>query len=113
MPASVSQKITNSTTSYTFSTTKPSVTSTNGYTLIGWSLTSGGKNVDVALDGEITLSNSATLYAVWKKTLTLKYAKNGRGVMPDAQSCDIFNNETTAIFDVSNLSTTEIDGYTF
>jgi uncharacterized repeat protein (TIGR02543 family) len=64
-PSAQEQTIYNATTSYKFtiSSTKPTRT---GYTFLGWSTSSTATSSSYAAGGSITLSDSDTLYAVWK-----------------------------------------------
>lgn len=84
----------------------------SGYTFVGWG--SSGFSTTVSYDSGSSYDKDAniTLYAIWRKGITLTYDANGGSGEPGSQSADIFNNETSYTFTLSNLPP-ERTGYTF
>lgn len=110
-PSSQSATVYNSTTSKTFtiSSTKPT---RSGYTFVGWSKSSTATSSSYSPSDSITLSSSDTLYAIWKKTITLSYNANGGTGVPSSQSATIYNATTSYKFTLSSTKPTRT-GYTF
>lgn len=82
-------------TNITLSSTVPTK---NGYTFLGWSTSSTATSATYSAGGTYSTNASATLYAIWKKTLTITYDTNtGSGTFP-SQSTDIYNSTASATF---------------
>lgn len=96
-------------TTLKLSSTKPTRT---GYTFVGWGTSSTDTTADYSAGGNYTANASDTLYAIWKKTITLSYnANNGSGA-PSSQSQTIYNATTSYKFTISSTKPTRT-GYTF
>jgi uncharacterized repeat protein (TIGR02543 family) len=112
VPSSQSASVYNANTSYTFtlSNTKPT---RSGYTFVGWSKYNTTETADTYQPGgTITLSDSDTLYAIWKKTITLTHNANGGSNAPSSQSKTVYNATTSHTFTISTTKPTR-SGYTF
>lgn len=100
-------------TNITITGTRPTK---NGYTFLGWSTspsaTPSATNSFYNSSTPYTFSANTTLYAIWKKTITITYDSNGGIDTPTATSVDIYNNSTSADITLSSLTPTRID-YTF
>lgn len=96
-------------TNITITGTKPTK---NGYTFLGWSTSSSATNSSYNSSTAYTFSANTTLYAIWKKTITITYDSNGGIDTPTATSVDIYNSSTSADITLSSLVPTRID-YTF
>ena len=93
----------------TLSSTKPTK---SGYTFMGWGTSSATTSVSYAAGGSYTANASTTLYAIWRKTITLSYdANNGTGA-PSAQSATVYNSTTSYTFTIPS-TTPNRDGYNF
>ena len=69
---------------FTISGTKPTRA---GHTFLGWSLSSTATSASYQPGGSITLTASATLYAVWRiNTYTVSYNANGGSGAPASQT---------------------------
>ena len=93
----------------TLSSTKPT---RSGYTFVGWGLSASDTSVDYNAGGSYTTNASDTLYAIWKKTITLSYNANGGSNAPSSQSATVYNATTSKTFTVSSTQPTRT-GYTF
>lgn len=93
----------------TLSSTKPT---RSGYTFVGWgtSTTDTAKNYDPG--DSYTTNASDTLYAIWKKTITLSYSANNGSGAPSSQSATVYNATTSKTFTISSTKPTRT-GYTF
>ena len=79
----------------------------DGYTFMGWGTTRYAKTVKYG-PGEIYISDSSiTLYAIWKKTVTLSYNANGGNEAPSSQTGDMYNGETSTILTISSTKPTK------
>lgn len=79
-PSSQSATIYNATTSnkFTLSSTKPTLT---GHTFLGWSKSNTATSSSYDAGGSITLSDSDTLYAVWRDNkLNIRFHANGGSI---------------------------------
>lgn len=110
-PSSQSVTIYNATTSNTF-TLSTTVPTKSGYTFVGWNTSSTATTSLYSAGGSITVSENTTLYAIWKKTLTLSYNANGGSGAPAAQSATIYNSTTSNTFILSSTVPTRT-GYAF
>lgn len=107
-PSAQSATVYNATTSYKFTipATKPTK---SGYVFVGWSTSSTATSASYAAGGSITLSASGTLYAIWKKTITLTYNANGGSKAPSAQSATVYNATTSSKFTIPAAEPTLTD----
>lgn len=110
-PSSSSKDVYNSTTNASFSISSATPTR-SGYTFIGWNTSNTATSASYNSGDTITISSNTTLYAIWKKTLTLSYNANGGSGAPNSQSKDIYNATTSASFTVSSTIPKYV-GYTF
>lgn len=93
----------------TLSSTKPTK---SGYTFVGWNTSSTATSATYQPGGSYTANSGATLYAIWKKTITLTYnANNGSGA-PSAQSATVYNSTTAYTFTIPSTTPTR-GGYNF
>ena len=95
----------------TLSNSKPT---RSGYTFVGWgtSSTDTSKNYDPG--DSYTANASETLYAIWKKTITLTFNDNGGSGQPAAKSVTVYNATTSYKFSIpSSSSNPTKSGYTF
>ena len=53
-----------------------------------------------------------TLYAIWRKTITISYNANGGTGAPSTQTGNVFNNTTSMNFTIPSTEPTK-EGYTF
>lgn len=93
----------------TLSTTEPT---RSGYTFQGWGTSATDTSVDYTAGGTYTANASDTLYAIWKKVITLTYNANGGSEAPAIQSGTVYNATTSYTFTVSPSAPTRT-GYTF
>lgn len=96
-------------TTLKLSTTKPT---RSGYTFIGWGLSSTDTSVNYSAGANYTTNASDTLYAIWKKTITLSYNSNGGSGAPSSSSATVYNATTSKTFTVSSTKPTRT-GYNF
>lgn len=95
----------------TLSSTKPT---RSGYTFVGWGTSATDTTVDYSA-GEVlptSVNKALTLYAIWKKTITLTYNANGGSGAPSEQSATVYNATTSNTFTLSSTKPTRT-GYTF
>ena len=98
--------------SYTF-LISPTVPTRSGYAFIGWSTSSSASTGSYYPDGSISVSSSATLYAVWTTTLythSLVYNANGGSGAPATQT--VTDGYTAHSFVISSTVPTR-SGYNF
>lgn len=93
----------------TLSSTKPT---RSGYTFVGWGTSSTSTSAAYAAGGSYTANAGDTLYAIWKKTLTLSYNANNGSGGPGQQSATVYNATTSYKFTVSSTKPTRT-GYNF
>ena len=99
----------------TISSTKPTK---SGYTFVCWS-TSPSATENSTSDKKydpgdsFTTDNTTTLYAIWKKTLTITYNANGGTNTPSKQEAIIYNSTTSATFTLRSVGSMTKSGYTF
>ncbi|MCM1363382.1 MAG: InlB B-repeat-containing protein [Ruminococcus sp.] len=96
-------------TTLKLSSTEPTKT---GYTFMGWGTSTGDTSVDYSSGGNYTKNASITLYAIWRKKITLTYNANGGSGAPSSQSAYVYNSNTSYKFTVSSTKPTRT-GYTF
>lgn len=95
--------------SLTLSSTKPTK---SGYTFVGWGTSATDTSADYSSDGTYTTNAEITLYAIWKKTITLSYNTNGGGTAPSSQNATVYNATTSYKFTIPS-ATPSRTGYTF
>ena len=95
--------------SLTLSSTKPTK---SGYTFLGWSTSSSATSATYSAGGKYTTDAAVTLYAIWRKQLTLSYNANGGSSAPTATSAYVYNSTTSKTFTISSTKPTK-SGYTF
>lgn len=95
--------------SLTLSSTKPT---RSGYSFVGWGTTASDTSANYDPGDAYTSNSAITLYAIWKKVITLSYNANGGSGAPSAQSATIWNATTSYKFTLSSTNPTRT-GYTF
>lgn len=93
----------------TLSSTKPT---RSGYTFMGWGTSASDTSSDYSAGGSYTSNSAITLYAIWRKQLTLSYNANGGSGAPSSSSAYIYNATTSKAFTISSTKPTRT-GYTF
>lgn len=93
----------------TLSSTKPT---RSGYTFVGWGTTASDTSSNYSAGSSYTSNSAITLYAIWKKTITLSYGANGGSGAPDSQSATVYNATTSYKFTLSSTKPTRT-GYNF
>lgn len=95
----------------TLSSTTPT---RSGYTFLGWSTSSTATSASYSAGGNFSkaTASNTTLYAIWRKTITITYnANNGSGA-PSASTDYIYNDGTSVSITLSSTTPTRT-GYTF
>jgi len=87
----------------TLSSTTPT---RSGWTFQGWGTSATDTTVDYSPGGSYTANSAATLYAIWKKDLTLSYSANGGSGAPSSQTKSIYNATTSATFTIPSTPPT-------
>ena len=93
----------------TLRSTKPTK---SGYTFMGWGTSTSDTSVNYNASGSYTANASDTLYAIWRKSITLSYNANGGSGAPSSQSATVYNATTSKAFTISSTKPTKT-GYTF
>ena len=101
----------NSATSKTFTITS-SIPSRSGYTFLGWDENKNSGNPAYSAGDTLVLSSNTTIYAIWRKKITLTYDANGGSGAPAITTGYIYNSETEFSFTISEVKPTR-DGYLF
>ena len=96
-------------TTLTLSSTKPTK---EGYDFVGWNTSSTATTATYQPGGSYTGNAALKLYAIWSKTITLKYDTNGGTNQPEEQSTTIYNDTINATFNISDITPTR-PGFTF
>ena len=96
-------------TNLTLSSTVPTK---SGYTFLGWSTSSTATSATYSAGASYTANAAATLYAIWRKTISLTYSANGGTGGPGTVSANVYNSTTTYTFTISSTAPTK-SGYTF
>lgn len=91
-------------TSFTISNTIPTK---NGYEFIGWGTANNQTTKTYSPGQNITLSDNLTVYALWKKDITITYDANGGIGAPIAETKTVYNSVTSASFVISNTEPTK------
>ena len=95
-------------------TLSSTVPTRSGYTFLGWSTSSTATSASYSAGGNFSQSTASntTLYAIWRKTITITYnANNGSGA-PSASTGYIYNAGTNVSITLSSTTPTRA-GYTF
>ena len=95
--------------SLTLSSTEPT---RSGYTFVGWGTSAADTSSNYSAGASYTANAAITLYAIWKKTITLTYNANGGSGAPSAQSATVYNATTSYKFTLSSSKPTRT-GYDF
>ena len=93
----------------TLSTTLPTK---DGYDFVGWNTSNTATTASYKAGGSYTGNAALTLYAIWSKTITLKYDANGGTNAPETQSEPIYTSTTEKEFTLTSNAPTRV-GYTF
>lgn len=83
----------------------------SGYTFLGWSTSSTATSATYAAGANYTANSAATLYAIWRKTITLTYDANGGSGAPSSQTGYAYNSNTSVSLTISSTKPTKT-GYT-
>ena len=78
----------------------------SGYTFLGWATSSTATPAKYSAGSSYTSNAAATLYAVWRKSITLTYNANGGSGAPSQQTGYAYNSATSYEFTVSSTSPT-------
>ena len=76
----------------------------SGWTFMGWGISSGTHTATYPASGPYSENGATTLYAIWKKDITLSYDANG-GIKPSGlhdQETTIYNTETSTSFTIES-----------
>lgn len=79
----------------------------SGYTFVGWGTATTSTSAKYQPGGKYTSNASATLYAVWKKTITISYSLDGGSGGPSSESKTIYNSTTSASFTIPSTKPTK------
>lgn len=96
-------------TDLTLSSTTPT---RSGYTFMGWGTSASDTSVDYAAGAKYTSNAAITLYAIWRKTVTITYNANGGTGAPSASTGYIYNANTNVSITLSSTKPSRT-GYTF
>lgn len=96
-------------TNLKLSSTKPT---RSGYTFLGWATSSTATSAAYSASGTYSANAKATLYAVWRKTITVSYNANGGTGAPASQSANVYNSTASYKFTLQSGKPTRT-GYTF
>lgn len=88
----------------TLSSTKPTK---SGYTFVGWNTSSSATSSNYNPGSTYSTNNTLSLYAIWKKTITITYNANGGTGAPASQSQTIYNSTTSARFTIPSTKPTK------
>lgn len=73
-----------------------------GWTFVGWGTSAAATAATYSAGGSYTANAGATLYAIWKKTITVTYDANQGSGEPSSQSATIYNATTAYTFTLSS-----------
>ena len=89
----------------------------DGYEFIGWGVNKDDTSPEY--DNKDTINNltsknneTVTIYALWKKTITITYNANGGEGVPATQTGTLYNSQATANIKISSTIPTK-EGFTF
>lgn len=80
--------------------------SKSGYAFQGWATSSGG-SVAYANEANYTSNSGATLYAQWKKDITLSFDDNTGSGAPSSETKSVWNSTTSATFTIPTTTPTK------
>lgn len=83
----------------TLSSTTPT---RSGYTFLGWSTSSSATSATYKAGGSYTANAAATLYAIWRKTITVTYNANNGSDAPSATTGYMYNSATSCTVTLSS-----------
>jgi len=66
-----------------------------GYTFQGWGSSTTDTTVDYLSNASYTANENKTLYAIWKKTITITFVANGATISKESVTCDMYNADTS------------------
>lgn len=81
--------------------------SKTGYTFMGWANSSSSTSILYKNKASYTANKSITLYAIWKKNITLSYDGNTGKNVPSSSTKEVYNSTTKATFIISNTLPTK------
>lgn len=84
----------------------------DGYVFVGWNLTPDSTESFYAPGSIFTKNADITLYAIWKKTISLTFDANGGTNAPEGLSTTVYNDTTSYTFTIPEAEPTR-DGHTF
>ena len=84
----------------------------SGYTFLGWGTSSDDLVATYSADGSYTSNSAITLYALWRKIITLRYNANGGSGNIGNEAVNVYNSTTNYTFKISSTKPTRA-GYTF
>ena len=76
-------------------TLSSTVPTRSGWTFVGWNTSSSATTATYQPGGSYTGNAALTLYAIWKKTITVTYNANGGSSAPATQSVTIYNSASS------------------
>lgn len=77
-----------------------------GYNFVGWNTSSTATTATYQPGASYTGNAALSLYAIWSKTITLKYDTNGGTGDFGSNSVTVYNNTTSSAFTVSSTAPT-------
>ena len=101
-------------TDLTLSSTKPT---RSGWDFAGWGTSTKDHSVDYAAGAKYTSNANITLYAIWKKTITVTFNKNKCGwISSTSKTCSYYQDQTECSItspDISAISGKNKDGTSY
>lgn len=85
--------------------------SRTGYSFMGWGTSASATSVSYANGATYSANAGITLYAIWRKTITVSYNANGGSGAPAAQTGYAYNSATSTSITISGTTPTRV-GYT-
>lgn len=86
--------------------------SRTGYSFMGWGTSASATSASYANGATYSANAGITLYAIWRKTVTVSYNANGGSGAPAAQTGYMYNNASGVSITLSNTRPTKV-GYNF
>lgn len=83
----------------------------SGYTFLGWSTSNTATSAAYKAGDTYSANSGASLYAIWRKTITLTYDANGGSGAPSSQTGYAYNSNTSVSLTISSTKPTKT-GYT-
>src|SRR5574344_29681 len=87
--------------------TTPGITATAGYTILGYSTTSGSTTAEVGVSSSVSITGDITYYSVTRKTTALNgtfYYGSGDTITNEVSSCYLFNGAVNCTVNPSSSS---------